>query len=383
MTRWLRPGRFGEAVDSYTRAIEIAAPHGRSGATESGCRARAIPRLLRRLCPTTCRCRAALDAHGRAGGTQRLPTCARARGRSATPDASLAKSRNCKARPGSLRSPRRRLDLPVHRPCRVRRPIGNATLPSLAEGFRRRIHGRLAVRPRCVVHRFPAGRSGGTYTSFCNVNSQVNCDCVLTSRSRKVFGVPLAWFAVLAHAATRGRAHLLPSAGAVTSAHDLALASSCLGGIGSAVFSAYMAFLSFAVLQTVCLMCMGMYAGGGGPARRWRSCCRGAFAEHTRPDTTSFLATRCPQCAAAMFLLTAAFGRFAWSGGLAPAGRRGTNLEQLRNRTRSSMIGTSRSRSANREQRARTTRQLAAPVVIVEFSDFECAPLSTQSRADS
>src|SRR5437762_7551452 len=37
--------------------------------------------------------------------------------------------------------------------------------------------------------------TGGTYTSFCNVNNQVNCDAVLASRYGTLFGIPIAVFA--------------------------------------------------------------------------------------------------------------------------------------------------------------------------------------------
>jgi len=99
---------------------------------------------------------------------------------------------------------------------------------------------------------------GDAYTSFCNVNSSVNCDKVLSSQFAKLFGVPVAWLALVGYgvmallfvsaAATQGQASL----------RRLRLAT--LGVIGSLAFSGYMAFVSLFVLGTICLLCTGLYA---------------------------------------------------------------------------------------------------------------------------
>ena len=38
------------------------------------------------------------------------------------------------------------------------------------------------------------------YTSFCNINSRINCDLVLSSQFSKLFGVPVAWLAFVVYA---------------------------------------------------------------------------------------------------------------------------------------------------------------------------------------
>jgi len=95
------------------------------------------------------------------------------------------------------------------------------------------------------------------YTSFCNVNATVNCDRVLSSRFAALFGIPIAWFAVGVYAAIA----MLFGSSAVGPRGQRrgALRLACLAVYASAVFSAYMAYLSFFVLNTVCLLCSGLY----------------------------------------------------------------------------------------------------------------------------
>jgi protein-disulfide isomerase/uncharacterized membrane protein len=101
----------------------------------------------------------------------------------------------------------------------------------------------------------------GTYTSFCNVNSWVNCDVVLTSSYRSLFGLPVALWALLTYMGlavlvlvrhrtqgeTRERATLLL----------IALA------VWSFVFSLYMAALAAFAVGALCLLCSGLYLLNG------------------------------------------------------------------------------------------------------------------------
>src|SRR3954447_2837753 len=43
------------------------------------------------------------------------------------------------------------------------------------------------------------GATQGTYTSFCNVSSRINCDAVLTSAYSTLLGVPVAVWALLTY----------------------------------------------------------------------------------------------------------------------------------------------------------------------------------------
>lgn len=95
------------------------------------------------------------------------------------------------------------------------------------------------------------------YASFCDINASVSCTQVYQSRYGSVFGVPVAlggviWFAavlLLAYAGARA-----PRASAPNVAGYQLLWST----VGLAV-AMYMAYASFFVLGTVCLLCVVVY----------------------------------------------------------------------------------------------------------------------------
>jgi protein-disulfide isomerase/uncharacterized membrane protein len=91
---------------------------------------------------------------------------------------------------------------------------------------------------------------GGSYTSFCNVSAEVNCDAVLGSGYATLLGLPVAAWGALTYAAMVVLS-LLPGVPA-------ALALLALAG-WAAGYSAVMAAVSVGVLQTICLMCSGLY----------------------------------------------------------------------------------------------------------------------------
>lgn len=230
--------------------------------------------------------------------------------------------------------------------------------------------GLLFALAAAYIH-FQLDKSGGSYTSFCNVSSQVNCDLVLTSRFAKIFGIPLAWLAVLAHAALAAAA---VSAIATRETQRTKLLSRIvvLGGIGSAMFSVYMAFVSLAVLGTVCLMCTGLYAAAAGQLSASLMLPR-AFADAYGRGTQLFARNALPAAAAAMFVATVAFGRFGWSSEFARSVAPGQSLEQLREADPEFYdwyvaLPVSAAAAAGAADGVEK-----APVVIVEFSDFECA----------
>jgi len=214
-------------------------------------------------------------------------------------------------------------------------------------------------------------QSGGAYTSFCNVSSQVNCDFVLTSMFAKILGIPLAWLALLTHGALTVIA--LVAIGASDRPRRVLLARLVvLGGIGSAIFSAYMAFVSFTVLRTVCLMCMGLYAAAAGQFIAALMLPR-AFGAESGGRTPLFARNVLPMAAAAMFVATAAFGRYGWTAGSTPAAIEGRSLAELRNAD-PEFYDWYVAQPVSTSLAARATQDTAkAPVVIVEFSDFQCA----------
>jgi protein-disulfide isomerase/uncharacterized membrane protein len=203
------------------------------------------------------------------------------------------------------------------------------------------------------------------YTSFCNINSSVDCDSVLQSRYAQLAGIPIAWLGALAHAALG-----LIAVAALRREGEgqrVFLRGVVLGAIGSAGFSALMAYLSLSVLETACLMCIGLYAAALTQLAAGLLLARvhdGGAAGSSRLFPSGFL----PATAALTFAIVAALGRFAW-----PA-----------NQYRPSVDATlAELRDADPEffdwyldqpvSSFGPSSHPSAPVTIVEFSDFECA----------
>lgn len=120
--------------------------------------------------------------------------------------------------------------------------------------------GLAAAAASTYVHLRMLGDPG--YASFCDVNATVSCSQVYQSRYGSVLGVPVAlggviWFAavlLLAYAGARA-----PRATAPNVAGYLLVWST----VGLAV-SMYMAYVSFFVLGTVCLLCIVVYVAVAG-----------------------------------------------------------------------------------------------------------------------
>jgi len=95
------------------------------------------------------------------------------------------------------------------------------------------------------------------YASFCDINASVSCTQVYQSRYGSVFGVPVAlggviWFAavlLLTYAGTRAPRAFAPN----VAGYQLLWST-----VGLAV-AMYMAYASFFVLGTVCLLCVVVY----------------------------------------------------------------------------------------------------------------------------
>lgn len=112
----------------------------------------------------------------------------------------------------------------------------------------------LAVLSTYVHYRVTS--SSGGYTSFCNVSAAVNCDSVVTSSFAKLFGIPvslwgLAFYLLLFRVALRAARPSPASQQARADAFALA--------VGGLAYSLYLAAVSIFVLETVCLLCAGLY----------------------------------------------------------------------------------------------------------------------------
>lgn len=106
------------------------------------------------------------------------------------------------------------------------------------------------------VHSQLAGTVG--HASFCNVNETVNCDVVLSSEYAYFLAVPVAWWAIVAYLVIAALAGLAGWAGRASQRRQAAtgLFAAAIGGI---VYSAFLAYVSFFMLYTVCLLCSGLY----------------------------------------------------------------------------------------------------------------------------
>jgi protein-disulfide isomerase/uncharacterized membrane protein len=96
------------------------------------------------------------------------------------------------------------------------------------------------------------------YASFCNVNTAVNCDVVLSSSYAQLGGVSVAVLAALYHAGMLAMGLAIMRTASVSRRVTLAtlvLAAACVGFL----FSLYLAIVAIAVLNTICLLCSGLY----------------------------------------------------------------------------------------------------------------------------
>ncbi len=214
---------------------------------------------------------------------------------------------------------------------------------------------------------------GARYTSFCNLNSSINCDAVLSSSFAKIAGIPVAYAAIAAY--------LLLAALFAAAWRDIggrrrqALNLAALGVVGSLVFSAYMAFISLFVIETLCLMCMSLYAVAlllaGLTAMALRAQASGARAGEA-PIGRRQLAV----AAVAMLAATTTLAWVSWPENLAVK-QAMMSLDEIREadpeffRWYTSLEINHKALAAARSSAPRQGNPAA--VTIVEFSDFGCS----------
>lgn len=227
------------------------------------------------------------------------------------------------------------------------RPLGRAIATVSACGL-------LLSLVLLYVHRQLAVGGAG-YTSFCNVNEQVNCDVVLSSTYATLFGIPVAAWAALTYSLLIVLSQL--RTGAATLA-TLGMAA------WSAGFSIVMAVISISVLGTICLMCTALYvvnavllAVGVIHAARVAGAGRAAIT-------------------AAVSLLLAVGVGYGTSGEMRPSKRIHTRDDVATHEPqfyqwyrRQPVVAAARNTPAGR---LHIKGAVAAPVTIVEYSDFEC-----------
>lgn len=100
-------------------------------------------------------------------------------------------------------------------------------------------------------------KEGLVNESFCAISETVNCDIVSASSYSEFMGVPIAWLGLTFYALIAGM-----SLYAALSKGDARATASIawLMSIGSILYSAYLAYVSFYILEVVCIECIGMYA---------------------------------------------------------------------------------------------------------------------------
>ena len=97
----------------------------------------------------------------------------------------------------------------------------------------------------------------GAYTSFCNVNTRVNCDMVLASSYGMLLGVPVALWALATYMALAALVLVRRRGlGEVRTRATLLLVALATWSL---VFSLYMAALAVFAVGAVCLLCSGLY----------------------------------------------------------------------------------------------------------------------------
>lgn len=138
------------------------------------------------------------------------------------------------------------------------RPRG---VPTRTDGLERALWIVLTLSAAIAVAQFYVHAqlvaTHGAYTSFCNVNSTVNCDAVLMSAYGTLFGVPVSAWALLSYGTLA--ALLYRRRGAVGAARTQASSALLALALWNAGFSLYMAGLSLFAIGAVCLLCSGTY----------------------------------------------------------------------------------------------------------------------------
>jgi protein-disulfide isomerase/uncharacterized membrane protein len=97
-----------------------------------------------------------------------------------------------------------------------------------------------------------------SYTSFCNVNSRLNCDLVMSSRYARLGGVPVSLYAIGYYLVLIAVGIALALVERARRREKLATLTVLLASWGL-IFSIYMAVIAFGVLHGVCLLCASLY----------------------------------------------------------------------------------------------------------------------------
>lgn len=96
------------------------------------------------------------------------------------------------------------------------------------------------------------------FTSWCDVNESVSCSTVLGSEWARLAGVPVAWWAALTYALSGGLAGAVLASARATPRRRAATLLFALAA-WSLLFSVYMAVIALVVIRAVCVLCVSLY----------------------------------------------------------------------------------------------------------------------------
>jgi protein-disulfide isomerase len=96
------------------------------------------------------------------------------------------------------------------------------------------------------------------FVSWCNINGEFSCDVVLSSRYARLFGIPVAYWAILTYVGMAVAAVIVSRSRSAARRRQLAGALWAVAGWG-VLFSLYLAGISLFELHTICVLCSILY----------------------------------------------------------------------------------------------------------------------------
>lgn len=215
-----------------------------------------------------------------------------------------------------------------------------------------------------------------TYTSWCNVNDDVNCNVVLASEYADFLGVPIAYTAVATYVAMAAGALAMLWLDRASRRRQIATALFAVA-VWSVLFSIYLAVVSLFVLGTVCLLCSGLYVVNlallVATLRLFTAVRAGAREQSAWQDRTRVIAG---VSAVAVALLIGVVG---WK---TVKGEQVLTVEDIKRKDPEFYAWyTARPTAATDVQGGHVKGQADAQVTLVEFSDFECGHCANAYRA--
>jgi protein-disulfide isomerase len=214
------------------------------------------------------------------------------------------------------------------------------------------------------------------FVSWCNINSELSCNLVLSSEYARFLGVPVVYWAILTYLAMGIGALVVLQSASVTRRRQVSAALFAAAVIGT-VFSAYLAAISFFVLHAVCVLCsmlylvqLGLLVSASLLATAVRATARGKVDLHKRAQ---FVAAVCG--GAALVLV----GAVAWK---AVVGETVLTPEEIKVQDPDfydwyTKLPTTSAPVAGGHSKGHAD----AVVTVVEFSDFECGHCANAYRS--